>query len=196
MSVADRVLRTPVAQRDQILRAACKDDKDLYSEVTEIVEWEERMGDFLRKPLVDLIDEQKLDRPFEPGQMVSERFEIIREIGDGGMGIVYEAYDRTRDKRIALKCARLGFDRLPPELNGALNVRHRNVCVVNDIHTVSTELGDLQFLTMEFLDGETLLQTLKRGPLPSATALDLARQLCAGLVEAHRSLKKTAQPDW
>ncbi|HZU32132.1 MAG TPA: protein kinase [Candidatus Angelobacter sp.] len=187
MSLAAEALRTPAADREKFLRAACEQDEDLYTEVTEIVEWEERMGDFLRDPLVSLIDLERLDRPFSPGQTVSGRFQIIREVGNGGMGVVYEAYDGKRGERIAIKCAKPGFDRLSPELNGALNVRHRNMCVVNDIHTASTELGDLQFLTMEFVDGETLLQTLKRGPLLSEQALDLARQLCAGLTEAHRS---------
>ncbi len=71
-------------------------------------------------------------------------------------------------------------------LDGA-EVRHPNVCLVNEIHTAPTDLGALDFLTMEFLDGETLLDRLLRGRLESYEALQLARQLCAGLAEAHRS---------
>jgi serine/threonine protein kinase/tetratricopeptide (TPR) repeat protein len=186
MGLAREALRTPSAQRESFLRAACHQDQDLYSEVSEIVEWEERMGDFMRDPLVGLIDLEALDRPFKPDQLVADRFEIIREVGDGGMGVVYEAYDRKRQQRIAIKCAKLGYERLSPELRGALKVRHPNVCLVNEIHTASTDLGKLDFLTMEFLDGETLLSRLSRGKLEHNEALNLARQLCAGLAEAHR----------
>jgi len=186
MGLARETLRTPSAQREGFLRAACHQDQDLYSEVSEIVEWEERMGDFMREPLVGLIDLEELDRPFRPDQLVADRFEIIREVGDGGMGVVYEAYDRKRQQRIAIKCAKLGYERLSPELRGALKVRHPNVCLVNEIHTAATDLGKLDFLTMEFLDGETLLSRLSRGKLEHDEALTLARQLCAGLAEAHR----------
>ena len=186
MGLAQEALRTPPAQRESFLRAACHQDKDFYSEVSEIVEWEERMGDFMRDPLVGLIDLEALDRPFKPDQVVADRFEIIREVGDGGMGVVYEAYDRKRQQRIAIKCAKLGYERLSPELRGALKVRHPNVCLVNEIHTAATDLGELDFLTMEFLDGETLLSRLSRGKLEHDEALKLARQLCAGLAEAHR----------
>jgi serine/threonine protein kinase/tetratricopeptide (TPR) repeat protein len=186
MGLAREALRTPSAQRESFLRAACHEDQDLYSEVSEIVEWEERMGDFMRDPLVGLIDLEALDRPFKPDQLVADRFEIIREVGDGGMGVVYEAYDRKRQQRIAIKCAKLGYERLSPELRGALKVRHPNVCLVNEIHTAATNLGALDFLTMEFLDGETLLSRLSRGKLEHAEALKFACQLCAGLAEAHR----------
>lgn len=186
MGLVREALQIPPAQRETYLLAACHQDKDLYSEVSEIVEWEERMGGFMRDPLVGLIDLEALDRPFKPGQVVADRFEIIREVGDGGMGVVYEAYDRKRQQRIAIKCAKLGYERLSPELRGALKVRHPNVCLVNEIHTAATDLGELDFLTMEFLDGETLLSRLSRGKLEHNEALKLAHQLGAGLAEAHR----------
>lgn len=187
MRLAEDALRTPVAERDSFLRAACHQDTDLYAEVSEIVEWEERMGGFMRDPLLKFIDLEGLDRPFTPPQLVADRFEIIREVGDGGMGVVYEAYDRKRQERIAIKCAKVGYERLPPELRAAMKVRHPNVCMMNEIHTAPTSLGALDFLTMELLDGETLLDRLSRGKLESGEAMQLARQLCLGLAEAHRS---------
>ena len=73
------------------------------------------------------------------------------------MGVVYEAFDRKRGQRICVKTAKLGFRRaLSPELEGALKVRHPNICVVNEIHTAQTPGGEVDFLTMEFLEGETL----------------------------------------
>jgi len=115
-------------ERQAYLRTACNDDPELHRELVEALQWEERMGSFLLEPLIDFA---QLARPFEPGQMVSERFEIIREIGDGGMGVVYEAYDQKRLQRVAVKAAKPGFQRLlSPELEGALKVRHHNICLV------------------------------------------------------------------
>jgi hypothetical protein len=73
MRLAEDTIRTPVTQRETFLQAACNQDKDLYAEVSEIVEWEERMGGFMRDPLVGLIDLEGLDRPFKPGHTASQR---------------------------------------------------------------------------------------------------------------------------
>jgi eukaryotic-like serine/threonine-protein kinase len=75
---------------------------------------------------------------------------------------------------------------LSPELEGALKVRHLNVCLVNEIHTTKTKYGEIDFLTMELLDGEPLSRNLSKGDKFSASDLiDIARQLCAGLAAAH-----------
>jgi tetratricopeptide (TPR) repeat protein len=148
--------------------------------------WEERMGSFL---LLPAIATREFPRPFATGQIISERFEIVREIGEGGMGVVYEAFDRKRHQRIAIKSAKPGFHRLlSPELANALKVRHPHVCLVNEIHSTRTSHGEIDFLTMEYLEGETLSKRLAaRGKLPDREALEIASQLCAGLAEAHRS---------
>src|SRR5205814_4249151 len=65
---------------------------------------------------------------------------------------------------------------------------HPNICMVNEIHTAETPSGEVDFLTMEFLEGETLSAHLAaHGKLSPADALAVARQLCAALAEAHRS---------
>ena len=186
MRLLAAALKRPPAERDDFLRGECGDDRDLLREVTDAVAWEERMGDFLRRPLVACAD---MDRPFHQGEVVSSRFEIIREIGEGGMGVVYEAFDRKRKHRICIKTAKLGFRRaLSPELEGALNVRHPNICVVNEIHSAQSAGGEIDFLTMEFIEGETLSAYLAaHGKLAPDDALSAARQLCAAVAEAHRS---------
>src|SRR5437763_13775156 len=152
MSDVANSLQQPLHQRKSFLQVACHDDTQLYQEATETVEWEERMGNFLLEPLLIFND---FEKPFHPGEVISERFEIIREIGEGGMGVVYEACDRKRNQRIAIKSAKIGFRRLlTPELESALQVRHTNICLVNEIHTATTPHGEVDFLTMEFLDGE------------------------------------------
>ena len=185
-AIVSKALRQPPAKRESYLRFACNDDPELYQETAEAVKWEERMGSFL---LLPAIATREFPRPFAAGQIISERFEIVREIGEGGMGVVYEAFDRKRNQRIAIKSAKPGFHRLlTPELANALKVRHPHVCLVNEIHTAQTSHGEIDFLTMEFLEGETLSKRLAaQGKLPNQEALEIACQLCAGLAEAHRS---------
>lgn len=184
-TVVATALKLSVHERRDYIRAACEGDDDLLQAAAETLEWEERMGGFLRKPLMSLPD---LEHPFKPGEVVNHRFEIVREIGEGGMGVVYEAFDRKREQRIAVKSAKIGFRRLlSPELESALKVRHPNICLVNEIHTASTDQGEVDFLTMEFLEGPTLQDRLDAdGALERKEAVDIARQICAGLAEAHR----------
>lgn len=186
MRIVERARHQPVGDREAFVRVACETDDGLYQEVAETLDWEARMGDFLKRPLTALTI---VSRPFEPGTVVEGRFEIVRVIGEGGMGVVYEAIDRKRNQRIAIKSAKPGFQRLlTPELEGALKVRHPNICLVNQIHTTKTENGDVDFLAMEFLQGETLSTRLARtGKLAPPEALEIARGLCAGLSAAHRS---------
>ena len=103
------------------------------------------------------------------------------------MGVVYEAWDEKLGRRIAVKCARPGFDaRLSPETRHASEINHPNICKTWEIHTASGPKGDFDFLTMEFIEGETLTDRLHAGPLPMKEARLIASQVCAGLAEAHR----------
>ena len=90
MSLMATALALGADERGGFLQVACDGDDDLYDEARDTLRWEERMGGFLRKPWMSL---QDLERPFQSGQVINHRFEIIREIGHGGMGIVYEAFD-------------------------------------------------------------------------------------------------------
>src|SRR6266536_548739 len=84
MRLLAAALKRSAPERQSFLQAECRGDLQLFHEVTEAVEWEERMGTFLREPLVAC---PELDRPFHSGEVVAGRFEIIREVGEGGMGV-------------------------------------------------------------------------------------------------------------
>src|SRR5258708_11754588 len=125
------------------------------------------------------------EHPFELGDLLDGRFRILREIAQGGMGVVYEAMDERLDRRIAIKCAKTGFrKRLPPEVRHAREITHPNVCKIFEIHTARTAAGEIDFVTMAYLEGETLADRLKRGPVPEAEARAIARPLCSGLARA------------
>jgi serine/threonine protein kinase len=130
-----------------------------------------------------------------PGHVLANRYRLVRFIGRGGMGEVYEAEDQALGDRIALKTLkaevasspRLGA-RLKREVQLARKVTHPNVCRVFDLgyHPGGSSPSQLVFLTMELLPGETLRQRLLRaGRLSTAEALPIVRQLASALGAAH-----------
>ena len=185
MSLLESTLTYPVEERESYLRSACAENPELFRQVWNYVQWEERMKGFLLEPLCRPILQE---HPFEAGDLLDDRFRIVREVAQGGMGVVYEAFDERLERRIAIKCAKAGFRRrLPPEVRHAREISQPNVCKIYEIHTASTPRGKIDFLTMEFLEGETLAERIRKSPLPEAQARLIALQLCAGLAEAHRS---------
>jgi hypothetical protein len=140
MSLVESAMGRPPEERERYLRGACKANT-LFEDARLRVEWEERMGGFLREAPLSWSDvaAETQERAFEPGTILDGRFRVERKVGQGGMGVVYEAFDEKLDRRVAIKCARLGFQhRLPPEARTAREVSHFNVCKVHDIHTATT----------------------------------------------------------
>ena len=162
MTLVEAALALPEADRETYLRSKTV-DPELYSEVCGRVAWEERMGGFLRESIL-----RSEPCGFEPGERLGGRFRILREMGRGGMGVVCEAWDERLNRRVAIKSAQRGFQRtLSPEARAALEVSHPNVCKLHEIHSAETAYGPVEFLTMEFVDGETAAERVRReGPLP------------------------------
>jgi tetratricopeptide (TPR) repeat protein len=102
------------------------------------------------------------------------------------MGVVYEAWDERLEEPRAVKCAKTGHhERLTPEVRNAQKISHENVCKIYDIHNAQTSAGEVPFIVMEFMDGETLAERLTQSPLSEEAALLVTRQICAGLSAAH-----------
>src|ERR1700682_5783080 len=113
ISLVELALARPSHEREEYLRDACAGDTELLTQVQNYVRSEERMNGFLLEPLFPPASDE---HPFEPGQVLEHRFRIVREVAEGGMGVVYEAIDEKLGRRIAIKCAKAGFHkRLPPE---------------------------------------------------------------------------------
>jgi serine/threonine-protein kinase len=126
---------------------------------------------------------------FLPGRLLAGRYRIIALLGRGGMGEVYRADDLTLGQSVALKFLpeeaekdEALLERLRNEVRISRRVSHANVCRVYDVG----EVDGHTFFTMEYIDGEDLASLLRRiGRLPADKALEIARQLCAGLAAAH-----------
>ena len=133
------------------------------------------------------------------GTLFAGRYEIIEELGAGGMGCVYRAYDKKLNEEIALKIIKPEIaaesrmvERFRNELKTARKIRHQNVCGMYDLH----EEGKILYLTMEYVRGEDLKSLIHRTKtLSVSTALSIAHQIAEGLDEAqklgviHRDLK-------
>jgi len=125
----------------------------------------------------------------ERGTLFAGRYEIIEELGRGGMGRVYKALDRKIKEVVALKIIKpeISTDknavaRFHNELKLARRISHRNVCRMYDLG----EEGLSRFITMEYVEGENLKRFIKRsGGLTIGKAVSIARQVGEGLAEAH-----------
>ncbi len=121
-----------------------------------------------------------------PGMRVG-RFELVRGLGQGGFGVVFEAVDLDLGRRVAFKAlarrSRLDLADawLRREAEAAAQLNHPNIVTLHDI---GTHEGNL-FLILELLQGETLAERLRRGPLPPAEAVRIAVEVAKGLAHAH-----------
>jgi tetratricopeptide (TPR) repeat protein len=126
------------------------------------------------------------DLPLEAGESIG-RFEILREVGRGGFGVVYEARDSELGRSVAFKAVRtsglteLKADRLLAEAEAAARLAHPNIVHLYDLGRC--ERG--AFLILELLKGKTLAERLEEGPLPAREALRVAVEAARGLAHAH-----------
>src|SRR5215472_4304318 len=117
-------------------------------------------------------------------------YEVLAPIGAGGMGEVYRARDTRLDRTVAVKIlpshlsenteAKERFDR---EARTISSVNHPNICTLYDVG----HQDGIDYLVMEYLEGETLADRLRKGPLPIQQLLRYGIDSCEGLQKAHRS---------
>jgi serine/threonine protein kinase len=120
---------------------------------------------------------------------LSQRYDLLGEAGHGSMGNVYKARDRETGETIALKVLKpeiasdqAMMERFKNELLFARKITHKNVCRVHDFNRI----GGIAYITMEFVEGESLRSVLNRfGGLSPRKGIDVALQICSGLKEAH-----------
>lgn len=124
------------------------------------------------------------------GSTFAGRYQIIEELGIGGMGKVYKVFDKEIGERVVLKLLKPEIaaeekviERFRNEVKLARKITHKNVCRMHDFNKEQ----NIPYITMEYISGEDLKSTIKRiGALNAAKAIFIAKQICEGLAEAHR----------
>ncbi len=145
------------------------------------------------RPLEEISATKTLETPareLTKGTTFASRYEVIEELGKGGMGSVYKALDKEINEEVAIKLLKpeiasdeTTVERFRNELKFARKIAHKNVCKM--YHLAKEE--KTPYITMEYVPGENLKNLIKnRGKLADEEAISIAKQVCEGLVEAHR----------
>ena len=184
--ILEDALELPPAERPAFLQRCCAGAPELRRRLQDLLAADEQSGDFLRVPGA---------RPL-PGQIGG--YPVLGELGRGASGVVYLAEDGELRRRIAIKTFPPGWGgnearkrRLREEALALASVTQPNVAHVYSFEETAeaSSTGDSStgpFITMEFVDGETLAERLRGAALGLPEALDIGRQIAAGLEAAHR----------
>jgi len=180
------------AEREAFLNRACEDQTEVRAEVESLLRSYEVAGSFMETPAVahaaDTLTE--LDQKLIPGQRV-KHYQIVKLIGEGGMGEVYLATDTTLGRHVALKLLPTFVSKDPERLRrftqearAASRLSHPNVCVVHEIG--ETDDGR-PFIAMEYVEGVTLRQRMRDQVMKLGDVLDIAIQIADALTAAHET---------
>ncbi len=187
-AIFDEALGIPPAQRAAFVAHACAGEPRLSDEVMSLLDahlaatkkWNQQ------SPVVPPFG--GISSPYKTGDDIGHH-RIIDQIGVGGMGVVYQAFDSRLERDVALKFLPANMhskaesrQRFMAEARAASRLDHPNICVIHDIN--ETPEGHL-YITMPYYQGETLAARLKRGCLQSHDALAVTIQVADGLAAAH-----------
>jgi serine/threonine protein kinase/thioredoxin-like negative regulator of GroEL len=176
------------SRRSAFIDQACGSDDELKKEVASLLASAETDDSFLAEPARNLTfallkgaDDLRLGTTVGP-------YRILSVLGSGGMGDVFLAHDTRLNRKVALKFLppavshdRERARRFKQEAHAASTISHPNVAPIYEVRDDS----DLQFISMEYVEGETLRQRLKAGPLDPDRAVDIAIQVALALEAAH-----------
>jgi eukaryotic-like serine/threonine-protein kinase len=179
--VLEQALKLPPEKRSRFLDVACSSDPTLRSEVQSLLSADEQARtSLLEAPSV-------LPAALSPSTRLGD-YEILSQIGSGGMGVVYRARDTRLGRDVAIKVlpAHVPSDanrlkRFEQEAQSAAALNHPNILAVYQLGSYQ----DAPYLVSELLEGETLREQLKQGQLSQERALDYAQQIADGLTVAH-----------
>lgn len=188
-AIVSEALELPADERPAFIDKACADDRELRDEVESLLIHDADDG-FLEQPMLGAggdASDNVSQTVLEPGSRLGP-YEIEELVGAGGMGQVYRARDSRLDRIVAIKVlpGRFAYDdgrrqRFEREARVISGLNHPNICTLHDI---GTEQG-VDYLVMEYIDGDTLAAALEQEPLLVAAAVTYARQLAEGLARAH-----------
>src|SRR5438477_949274 len=209
--LAALVLQQEESERAAFLDKACSGDRGLRQEVESLLASDQQAGNFLTEPAAQLVAERLSDDPElaskEAGAAVTPsmlgRYRVERELGGGGMGLVYAAHDPELGRKVAVKLVRpeesgktdpsQGRARLLREAQAMAQLTHPNVIAIHDVGT----FGDQVFIAMEYVEGSTLSDWLAAEKRTWPEIVNLFVQAGRGLAAAHAKniLHRDFKPD-
>ena len=184
-------LEINASERECFIAAACAGDEALRREVLSLLSSADRNDSFMEAPLMSagLMLMSAEEHESLKGQTVGP-YQLLELLGRGGMGEVYLAHDPRLNRRVALKLlpAVLVSDearvlRFEQEARATSAISHHNVAHIYEIGKAEGR----HYIAMEYVQGRTLRQTLQRGPLAVAEALDIGIQIGIAIVAAHEA---------
>ena len=185
-------VRLPAEQQESFLREACAGDDQLAEEVKSLLRSHGELGEFLEKPALEGGTQKvTLKEGPEAGALVGQtvaHYKVIRQLGRGGMGVVYEAEDIRLGRRVALKflpeklvCDERALRRFEREARAASSLNHPNICTIYEVE----EHDHQPVIVMELLEGISLKQRIQEGPISTDELLDFAIQASDAMETAH-----------
>ncbi|HEX6190108.1 MAG TPA: protein kinase [Pyrinomonadaceae bacterium] len=190
-NIFESALRRDAAERAVFVAQACKGDDSLRRDVEEMLDSHEQASHFIEEPAMNLA--AKLARADEGASLVGQRvlhYQVLSLLGAGGMGEVYLAEDTRLGRRVALKLLpedlaqdEQRVNRFQQEARAVSSLNHPNILTIHEIGRVDSR----HFITTEFIEGETLRQSLSRGTMGLSFALDVGVQIASALAEAHEA---------
>ena len=181
--------KTP-AERAGFLAEVCGDDEDLRHEVESLLAFDEEAEDFIETPPNALAAEFIGGKTNGFVGREFNHYRVLSLLGTGGMGEVYLAEDAKLERRVALKILPTEFandearmSRFVREAKSASALNHPNIITIHEIG----ESGGVNYISTEFIEGETLSTKIKKQPLDVQTALEIAVQIASALDTAHKA---------
>jgi eukaryotic-like serine/threonine-protein kinase len=182
--LAEALERAP-AERHAYLEQTCTDPALRREVESLILQHEQTGGSFLAQPALQMPAFQI--KPLESGSRVGP-YEILAQIGSGGMGVVYRARDSRLEREVAIKVLSTGLltdesarRRFRKEALALAKLNHANIAAIYDVG----EQDGVDYLVMECVSGQSLAEKVKSGPLPEKEIASSGGQIAAALDEAH-----------
>src|SRR5437773_2981990 len=182
--------RAPV-ERPKFLDQVCSGDPTLRSQLEALLASHERTNDFIEMPAFEVMADILADEQRESlvGRTIG-RYQILEQLGAGGMGEVYLAEDKHLLRKVALKVLPAFFTRdrervrrFQQEARAASALNHPNILTIYEIGQIDSH----QFIATEFVEGDTLRQRMIKAPISISELLGIATQIASALTAAHQT---------